>query len=142
MAEIFGAVVSGIGLLQLSAELLDGAIRLRGLYQRTKDAPFLLTDLSFELETISLLLKDLERHRQQDRHDTLLMERTMSRCAEKTGLIQAQIDELEGNIRKCSKLGRASVIFKHKELRSMLEDLERWKSSILVAFACVFYTFG
>lgn len=142
MAEIFGAVVSGIGLLQLSAELLDGAMRLKRLYQRTKDAPSLMTDLSFELETISLLLQDIERRRQQDSHDTLLMERAVSRCAEKTSLIQAQIGEFEEGFRKCSQLGRAFVAFKHKELRSMHEDLERWKSSILVAFVYAPHTSG
>lgn len=134
MAEAFGAVVSGIGLLSLSTGLLDDVIRLKRLYGRMKDAPALLEDVAFELETISLLLRDLEKHRQQDSHDGPLMDRCISRCAEKTRMIKARIDMLGQRLQKHSGLGRAGFALTHKELQSFLDDLERWKSSIVIAF--------
>ena len=69
MAEIIGAVASGAGLLSLSFQLLQNAQRLKSLYNRTKNAPETLLELTFSLETISLMLKELEKHRQHDSHN-------------------------------------------------------------------------
>lgn len=134
MAEVFGAAVSGIGLLQLSTELFDGAVRLKTFYERARDAPSMLKDLAFELETISLLLQRLEQYRQQDSHDAALMERCISACREKAKSVQTQIDKLEERLQKHDKLGRGSVAFKIKELHLLRDEMERWKTSIMVAF--------
>jgi hypothetical protein len=48
MAEIFGAVASGAGLLSLSIQLLDSAQRLKGFYNATENAPQTVADLSFD----------------------------------------------------------------------------------------------
>lgn len=45
MAEVFGAVVSGVGLLSLADQLLTSAGRVKTFYERAKDAPSALLDL-------------------------------------------------------------------------------------------------
>lgn len=133
MAEIFGAVVSGIGLLQLSAELLDGAKKLKDFSKHVRDASAILRNLSLELKTISLLLRNLEQYRQQDGHDAEAMEQCISMCRERTTFALARIEKLDERLQKHSRYGKASVAFNEKELKSMLEDLERWKSAIQIA---------
>lgn len=106
MAEIFGAAASGARLLSLALQLFDAANRIASFYERANDSPALLLDLSHELETMSLLLQGLERHRQEDYHDAMLLERSISRCREKTDKIQTVVEKLENKFRKFHGFGR------------------------------------
>jgi hypothetical protein len=63
MAEVFGAVASGVGLVSLALQLVDSAQKLKKLYNTTRDAPTTVADLCFELETMSLSLRQLNSHR-------------------------------------------------------------------------------
>jgi hypothetical protein len=59
MAEVFAAVASGAGLVSLSIQLIDSAQKLKKLFNASKDAPTTVADLCFELETMSLSLRQL-----------------------------------------------------------------------------------
>lgn len=80
MAEIFGAVASGAGLISLAMQLLESAEKLHGFYHTSEYAPETLRELAEEMETISLSLRHLEQHRQHD--DTLddLLDRCIGSC--------------------------------------------------------------
>jgi hypothetical protein len=80
MAEIFAAVASGAGLLSLAIQLLESSRKLKGFYDTSKDAPQAVADLSFELETMSLPLHQLEKHRRTDTLDDSLLDRCVINC--------------------------------------------------------------
>lgn len=54
MAEIFGAVASGAGLVSLSMQLLESSQKLKGFYDSCRDAPETVRQLYFDLETMSM----------------------------------------------------------------------------------------
>jgi hypothetical protein len=56
MAEIFGAVASGAGLISLALQLLESSQKLRAFCNASKDAPEVVGELGYELETMSLSL--------------------------------------------------------------------------------------
>jgi hypothetical protein len=134
MAEIFGAVASGAGLMSLSMQLLESSQKLKSFYNASKDAPQTVADLSFELETMSLSLRQLVIHNQADITSDTLLGRCMMTCTLMTAKIEAAVDKMEHVLRKSRGVGRMYAAFKEPEVSKLLESLEHAKSSMLFAY--------
>lgn len=134
MAEIFGAVASGAGLMSLSMQLLESSQKLKSFYNASKDAPQTVADLSFELETMSLSLRQLVIHRQADISNDTLLGRCMTTCTLMTTKIEAAVNKMENLLRKSCSIGRMYAAFKEPEISKLLESLEHAKSSMLFAY--------
>jgi len=134
MAEIFGAVASGAGLVSLSMQLLESSQKLKSFYNASKDAPSAVADLSFELETMSLSLRQLAIHRQADISSDTLLGRCMTTCTLMTAKIEAAVAKMEHLLRKSRGIGRVYAAFKEPEIVKLLEGLEHAKSSMLFAY--------
>ena len=59
MAEIFGAVASGAGLVSLAVQLAESSQKLKALLKAYRDAPEVVVKLSYELETMLQILRQL-----------------------------------------------------------------------------------
>ena len=134
MAEIFGAVASGAGLISLSMQLLGCSQKLKSFYSASKDAPQTVADLSFELETMSLSLRQLVIHRQADISSDTLLGRCMMTCTLMTTKTEAAVNKMEHLLRKSRGIGRMYSAFKEPEISKLLESLEHAKSSMLFAY--------
>ena len=134
MAEIFGAVASGAGLMSLSMQLLESAQKLKGFYNACRDAPQAVAEISFELETMSLSLRQLVIHRQADISSDTLLGRCMMTCTLMTTKIETAVDKMEHHMRKSRSMGRVYSAFKEPEISKLLEGLEHAKSSMLFAY--------
>ena len=133
MAEVFGAAASGAGLLSLALQLGHTVLRLKSFYLRVQDMPKTLESLSFDLQTISLTLRELELHRQRDRHDSVLLDRCVSRCQEDVQIVVQLVDRLERRIGRLRLAGKIYAALKDPEINELMDDLERAKTSILLA---------
>ena len=133
MAEVFGAVSGGLGLVSLAAQLGESALKLMSFYERIKDMRSTLSDLAHDLETISLTLQELERHRQRGRHDDTLLKRCAAKCKEKADKIEALVNKMETRIGKFRMAGKAYAALKQPEMTTLLDELEQAKSSILIS---------
>ena len=135
MAEVvFGLVASGAGLASLSIQLLQSAQTIREFHGRVKDAPDTLLNLSHDLETVSLMLRQLETHRQHDSHDAELLGRCISQCQRSVTQMESLVRTLESRLSRLRILGKIMVALRDDEFRSILGDLEQAKSSIMLAF--------
>jgi hypothetical protein len=134
MAEIFGAVASGAGLLSLSIQLLESAQRLKGFHNATENAPQTVADLSFELRTMSLSLRMLERHRRDDILSEELLDRCTMTCTRMIGKIESAVSKMERQLQRSRYVGRMYAAFKEPEMRKLLEEMEHAKSSMLFAY--------
>jgi chromosome segregation ATPase len=134
MAEIFAAVASGAGLVSLTIQLLESSQKLKGLYNATKDAPKHVKDLCFELETLSLQLRQLEQHRQHDHLNTELLDRCIVQCERRTEEISDVVDDMARYMRRFAMLGKLYTAFKEPEVEKLLDKLERAKSSLTFAY--------
>lgn len=132
MAEVFGAVSGGLGLVGLALQLADSASKLKSFCERVRDARSTLTDLAYDIETVSLTLQELERDRQQEGRDDTLLKRCAARTKEKADKIEALVRKLEARIGKSGMAGRASAALKRAEVQSLLDDLEQAKTSIML----------
>lgn len=133
MAEIFGAVTGGLGLASLALQLADSALQLKGFCERVKDARSKLTDLAHDIETISLTLQELERHRQRGRQDDTLLKRCAEGCKGKADQIEALVDKMEARITRLNVAGKAYTALKKTDVQELLVELEQAKSSIMLA---------
>ncbi|KAK5119256.1 hypothetical protein LTR85_007870 [Meristemomyces frigidus] len=134
MAELLGVVSAGAGLVSLSGQLLDSAQKLKRFHDDATNAPRALQKLGFDLRTIALLLRELERYRlhNDDGSDGLLM-RCMSRLQEEVKDVQVLVQSLGRRLDKSRIAGRLSKAFKEPEIRKCLVGLEHAKSSVLLA---------
>jgi hypothetical protein len=134
MAEVFAAVASGAGLVSLAIQLLESSQKLKGLYSATRDAPRNVKDLCFDLETLSLQLRQLEQHRQHDHLDTELLDRCIAQCERRTGKVRDIVDDMARYIRRSAAFGRLYAAFKEPEVESLLDELERAKKSLSLTY--------
>ena len=134
MAEIFGAVASGAGLVSLSMQLLESAQKLKGFCDLCRDAPETVMQLYFDMETMALALRQFEQYRQNDVSGSELLARCIIACDQAVVKIRTAVDKLGRLLRKARLAGRIYVAFKEPEVSRLLEDLERAKGSMLLAY--------
>jgi hypothetical protein len=134
MAEIFGAVASGAGLASLAIQLVDSAQKLKALYNASKDAPTTVAELCFELETMSLSLRQLDSHRNASISGDELLDRCYVTCIRMVNKIGDAVTKIERLIQRRRMVGRLYMAFKEPEIRDLLEELERSKSSMSFAY--------
>jgi hypothetical protein len=134
MAEIFAAVASGAGLVSLAIQLLESSEKLKELYNASRSAPKTVSDLCFELETLSLQLRQLERHRQHDRLDTEILDRCIAVCERRVARVRDVVDAMARYMRRGVAFGSVYTAFKEPEMRKLLDELEQAKSSLSLAY--------
>jgi hypothetical protein len=140
MAEIFGAVASGAGLISLAVQLLESSQKLKAFCNAGKDAPKAVAELNFQLETMSLSLRNLERHRQSGTLDDELLSRCILTCTAMVGKIESAVGKMERQLQKSRNVGRLYAAFKEPEIRRLLEDLAWAKNSMYEAQrSCIRY---
>jgi hypothetical protein len=137
MAEIFGAVASGAGLVSLSMQLLESAQKLKGFYDSARDAPSTVSRLSSDMKTISLLLRQLEGFRLNQVFGDQVLDSCIKSCEEAVSKIQDSVGKVERLllVPKTRTLGKTYMGFKEPEIRKLLEEMEHAKSSVLLAFS-------
>lgn len=134
MAEVFAAVASGAGLVSLSIQLIDSAQKLKKLLNASKDAPTTVADLCFELETMSLSLRQLNSHRNVNITGDELLGRCFTTCTRMVVKIEVTVTKIERIIQRRHVGGRLYMAFKEPEIQDLLNEMERAKSSMSFAY--------
>ena len=135
MAEIFGAVASGAGLVTLAIQLLESSQRLQGFYDVSKGALQAIADLSFGLRTMSLSLQQLESYRRSEVLSYVLSDELLEQCdttwKRMIGKIESAVNKMKRQIQRSRNVGRINAAFREPETRRLLEEMEQAKSSML-----------
>ena len=132
---ILGMAASGAGLVSLGIQLGESAVKLRRIYHAAKDAPRTVSRLVFGLETMAMALQELELHRQQNSHSRALLARCITECQQSTAEIQQLVDKVDGHLAKHARIsGKVYAAFKERDMKELLDDLEKAKSSLELAY--------
>ncbi|KAK6407551.1 hypothetical protein LTR95_018531 [Oleoguttula sp. CCFEE 5521] len=134
MAELLGVVAGGAGLASLAVQLVDSAEKLRSFCRASKNASQSVDELVFDIETLSLSLRHLEKHQARDSMDIAPLERCVVACRTKVGQISNLVARMGLTMRKFDKMGKLYVAFKEPEVKKLVDDIERAKSSIQFAY--------
>jgi hypothetical protein len=134
MAEIFGAVASGAGLVSLSMQLLESTQKLKGFCDLMKDAPETIRQLCFDLETMSMALRQFEQYRQNDVSGSELLGRCILACDQAVAKVKSAVDKVDRLLSRARFAGRLYMGFKEPEVRRLVEEMEHAKSSMMLAY--------
>lgn len=130
---IFGAVSGGAGLVSLAIQLWESAAKLKTLFNAANNAPQTVSALIFSLETLALELKELEQGQQPGPGS--LLARCITACRSRTSEIQQLVSKMERCMAKHEGLrGRVYTALKDRDVKELLDDLERTKSSLVLAY--------
>ena len=121
------------GLASLAIQLGESALKLKSLYDRFKDAPSSLSTISHDLETLALLLQELEIYRRHHRYDDLILGRCITRCRKVVNRVSVLIENMGGRIKSRVTVGRMYTALKDKDMTRLLLDLEEAKSLLMLA---------
>ncbi|KAF2229286.1 hypothetical protein EV356DRAFT_456130 [Viridothelium virens] len=133
---IFGVVSGGAGLISLSIQLTESAVKLRRIISTAKDAPQTISTYIFHLETMALVLQQLEQHRQHDTYNEPLLKQCIKECQESTSRIGQEVDKIIHYMaaRNNKVWGRLYAVYKEPKVRELFDNLERAKSSLMLAY--------
>jgi hypothetical protein len=138
LEAIFGLVASGAGLLSLSVQLIECATRLKKIYHAAQDAPKTIARLVSGLEIMAMALRQLEQHRQQGNPAEALLIRCIAECQLGIAEIQLLVKQMEDYMTRYTRLsGKLYAAFQQRDMKELLQNLERAKSSL--ELACMIY---
>ncbi|KAI9163855.1 Protein F37C4.5 [Paramyrothecium foliicola] len=137
---IFGIVAGGAGLLSLSIQLGESAVKLKRIYQSAKDAQKNISNMVFDLETLALALQEVEHERLQSGHIRTLLLRCTARCQESVNEIQDLVERIEARLFKHKGIGaKFYATIKEPEVTALLARLDSAKSSLNLAYIIYFF---
>ena len=135
MAEVLGAVASGISIVTLAAQIAASVVKLKSYWNQIKDAPEDIMLLIDELDDLRLLLCAIEKDQSRNPISSPIMDDTVaSRCLEHcrrgADRLQNLVDELSTNIyasnRLRSKWASTKVVLKK-------DDIKKYKTHLKAA---------
>jgi len=139
MAEVFGVVAAGVGLISATVELGASITKLKDLYQEYNNAPSRLLELVFEVDSMYALLSDLAAIASQDPSagHSLLRNSTIH-CRHANDQLSSLTDDLRKYTACHMRQASIAYILKKNQIQTQAGKLERCKSSLILA--CQSYT--
>lgn len=131
----FGLAAGGAGLLSLSIQLGESAMKLKRLYNAASNAPRTVSRLVFDLETMAMALNEIEHRRQRSMYSDTILTRCITTCQQNVAEIQRLVGKMETKLANHSKVhGRVYTALKDRDIQDLCNDLERAKASLELAY--------
>jgi hypothetical protein len=135
MAEVFGIAAGAIGVVSLSIQLAESLQKVKRFYGAVKNAPPQVEELVEEIEIMQDILSDLESGSQSAHMvGSASMRRCMKVAQRATKSFVAFSDELQTRIKKSRFRGGVKFALSREDIKQMLDQLERTKSSLNLAY--------
>jgi hypothetical protein len=136
MAEAFGVAAGAIGVVSLSIQLAESLHKVKSFYESVKNAPPQVAELIEEIEIMQDILGDLETGSQgASVASTPTMRRCMKVADGATKRFTVFATELQNRIKKSKYRGGIKFLLNRDDIKQMLDQLERTKSSLSLAYS-------
>lgn len=135
MADPLSIAAAGAGFVSLAGQILDGIVKLRGLYITTKNATREIHDLCDELDIFRCLLQETGSRVQKTLPagvDASHLKDALAHCEKMRSYTESVLKRLDIVITK-SRTMALKFTFKKQEIDNMLLSVERAKTSLLLA---------
>jgi hypothetical protein len=137
MAELLGAVASGVGVVSFAFQVTESIQKLKAFYSLVRSAPAEILFLLDELETLSLILEDIDRSCQNelflDPYTKGVVMRSYRLCQSSGQGLGCLVKELEQGINIGKKSGGIKLALKKDMIDDLRQRLESAKSTMLLA---------
>lgn len=135
MAEAFGIAAGAIGVVSLSIQLAESLQKVKSFYAAAKDAPPQIEELIEEIETMQDILSDLESGTQSANiASSTNMQRCIKVAQRATKSFVSFSSELQSRVKKSRFRGSVKFALSQEDIRQMLDQLERTKSSLNLVY--------
>jgi hypothetical protein len=132
MAEVTGLVV---GVVPLGVQLAESVQKLRRFHEAMKAAPEKLASIVDEIESLSRLLTEMEGNLvSYDTHAKPGLQRCLASCQKAVDQFFTDVDGLESRIKRHRRRGSLAFIMKSESIEEAVAQLERSKSSLMLAY--------
>jgi hypothetical protein len=136
MAEVFGVAAGTIGVVSLSIQLAESLQKVKSFYAAVKNAPTQVEELIEEIEIMQDILSDLESGSQSaNMASSASMRRCMKVAQRATKSFVAFSGQLQARIKKSRFRGGVKFALSRDDIKEMLDQLERTKSSLNLAYS-------
>jgi hypothetical protein len=136
MAEVFGVAAGAIGIVSLSIQLAESLQKVKCFYGAVKNAPPQVEELIEEIEIMQDILSDLESGSQSaNMASSASMRRCMKVAQRATKSFVVFSDGLQKRIKKSRFRGGVKFALSRDDIKQMLDQLERTKSSLNLAYS-------
>lgn len=116
-------------------QLAESAMKLDKLYRAARNAPHTIARLVHDLETMAIALHQLEEDRQRTGDNGLFLMRCITACQHSIAQVKQLVDKMERCLKDHVKIGgRAYIAFEERDVRELLDDLEKTKSSLQLTY--------
>lgn len=135
MAEL-AAIGSVVGIVSLAIQLGDVALKLRAICKKFKDVPATLERIVLEVTALQLHIQQLQEYQANvalNSNAALGHDIAAQLCKSSVDSISRLVEDIEAKLRKSETRGRLKFIAKEDDLRSMLDELQREKTSLILA---------
>jgi len=142
MAELLGVVASGMSVVSLGIQIAESIQKLRAFYALVQAAPADILLPLDELETLSLILEDIDQSFQDEAflnaRAKLIIMKSYRLCRNSGQALTALAKDLEQGIQSGKRKGAFKIALKKDKLEDLRKRLESTKSTLQLANQCYY----
>ena len=142
MAEVVGAVASGVGIGALAASIAKSVIKIKSFWDDMKDVPDDIGDLMEQLDALQYMLSHIEDRQSRNPYPSFLLDRSsetrcLSICKKAADQLKSIADDLSADINTSKRIHRkwasARVVLEKRKLEKYRKRLKRAISLLLMS---------
>jgi hypothetical protein len=134
MTEL-GIIASGLGVASFAIQLGDSIGKLKSLWNAIKEAPEDIKWLMEEIESLSLVLRELESI--HDSNERSVSYGSGSRCLELcrrgAGILESVAKDLDQKIKRKKRIGGIKAVLKNDSINKIRDKLRSAQSMLLLS---------
>jgi hypothetical protein len=136
MAEAFGIAAGAIGVVSLSIQIAESLQKVKEFYAAVKNAPPQVEELIEEIEIMQDILSDLQLgSHSANVASSANMQRCLKVAQRATRNFAAFSSDLQIRVKKCRFRGGVKFALSRDEIRQMIGQMERTKTSLSLAYS-------
>jgi hypothetical protein len=134
MAEL-GIVASGLGVASFAIQVGDSIMKLKNLWDAIKEAPADIKCLMEEIETLSLVLREMEPiHNSNERSvNSTSGTRCLELCRRSADILESVAKDLDDETRRKKRMGGIKTVLKNESINKFRDRLRSAQMMLLLS---------
>ena len=134
MAEL-GIIASGLGVASFAIQVGDSIMKLKNLWDAIKEAPADIKCLMEEIETLSLVLREMEPiHNSNERSvNSTSGTRCLELCRRSADILESVAKDLDDETRRKKRMGGIKTVLKNASINKFRDRLRSAQMMLLLS---------
>ncbi|KAF1344680.1 hypothetical protein BDV97DRAFT_60144 [Delphinella strobiligena] len=138
MAELMGAIASGIGIASFAIQLAESIQKLKALCDDIRDAPESISSSLEQLDMLNLQVQEVASEEQENPQvfaSSTSLQQCITLCKQGTAALAEIVNELEKEMTTGKRIwGKLKVVLKKDTLRKLASRLESARGSLMMSY--------